>query len=191
MLHTLIDQRRRRVIDAVVNVIAREGLDAATIRRIAAEVGYSTTIITHYFSDKHDLLLSAYRMVGEFSAERFEEVVARDPADLVTYLLSMSARDEATMALWRAYIAIWDKSLRDKKLAAELRSWTEETLGRIELFIENIRPECPDRRDVATRLIAMVHGISIQRLFDRESWPTERIRDVLMSEVELLLGVKA
>jgi AcrR family transcriptional regulator len=184
------DERRRRIALVVMDVIAREGLDAATVRRIAAEVGYSTTVVTHYFSDKHDLLLSAYHIMGELAAERFQRTYSRDPTDVVSFLVSMSALDPADHAYWRTFTAIWDRSLRDPAFAAELRSWMDEAHVRIKAFLKVLNPNCPDMDRVAKRLFAMMQGISVQLLFDPTSWTAESVRQALGSEVELLVGKK-
>ena len=163
------DERRRRIAEVVVDVIASEGLDAATVRRIAAAVGYSTTVVTHYFADKHDLLLSAYHIMSEIAASRFEKTYGRDPTDLVGYLISMSALDNADLAYWRTFIAIWDRSLRDPAFAAELHSWTDEALVRIQAFIKARNPQCTDTDRIARRLFALIYGISVQLVFDPKS----------------------
>ena len=41
---------RDEVKEATIRVIAAEGVPAVTIRRVAREVGRSTSAITHYFS---------------------------------------------------------------------------------------------------------------------------------------------
>ena len=58
------DERRRRIAAVTVEVIARDGLEAATVRRIATELGGPTKIVTHYFSDKHELLVWTYRSLA-------------------------------------------------------------------------------------------------------------------------------
>ena len=182
------DERRRRIGEVVVDVIARDGLDAATVRRIAAEVGFSTTVITHCFSDKRDLLLSAYHILGEIARVRFEKCFSRDSSDLVSYLMSMSAVDAADLAYWRTFIAIWDRSLRDADFASEVRSWIEEGVMRVQVFIRVLNPGCMDTARIARRLISLVQGISVQLLFDSESWSEDAVRDAIASEVELLVG---
>jgi TetR/AcrR family transcriptional regulator, transcriptional repressor of bet genes len=182
------DARRRRIAEVVVDVIAREGLDAATVRHIAAAVGYSTTVITHYFADKHDLLLSAYHIMDGIAATRFKEVYGRDPTDLVGYMMSMCALDAADLGYWRTFIAIWDRSLRDPAFAAELRSWIDEALLRIQAFIKVLNPQCADPARIARRLFALTYGISVQLVFDPGSWSTEAVRQALTSEVEHLVG---
>jgi AcrR family transcriptional regulator len=184
------DVRRRRIAEVVVDVIAREGLEAATVRRIAAAVGYSTTVVTHYFADKHDLLLSAYHIMSGIATERFEKIYRRDPTDLVGYLLSMSAVEEGDLAYWRTFIAIWDRSLRDAAFEAELGSWFKEALQRIQMFIKARNPQSQDPERAARRLFALIYGISVQLVFDAKSWTPEAVRQAVESEVELLVGKK-
>jgi TetR/AcrR family transcriptional regulator, transcriptional repressor of bet genes len=182
------DERRRRIAEVVVDVIAREGLDAATVRRIAAAVGCSTTVVTHYFADKDDLLFSAYHIMSEIAATRFEQVYRRDPGDVVGYLMSMSALEPADLALWRSFIAIWDRSLRDPAFADELHSWIDEALLRIQVFIKVLNPQCADPTRVARRLFALIYGISVQLVFDPQSWSHGAVRHALTTEVESLVG---
>ncbi len=182
------DARRREIADVVVEVIAREGLEAATIRRIAAEVGVSTTAITHYFADKDEMLLWAYRTLGDWAHDHFEEAVARDPADLTGYLMSMTAAGTENLAFWRTYIAIWDKSLRDPVLAAERDSWIDNALARIASFALVVKPDCADPAAVAKHMLAMVQGISVQILFKPDSWTAESVRAALAVEIEQVLA---
>jgi TetR/AcrR family transcriptional regulator, transcriptional repressor of bet genes len=182
------DQRRRSVAEAVVRIIAREGLDAATIRRVASEVGFSTTVVTHYFADKHQLLLWTYRNMGEIALARIDDAVTGNPADLLRMLLAMTAVDEPHLELWRTYVAIWDISLRDSDLAAELKSWTDVVSKRISAHVRALKPACPEADIIAKRLLALVRGISIELLFDRESWSADAVSDALASEIELLVG---
>ncbi|MHC5718782.1 MAG: TetR family transcriptional regulator, partial [Nostoc sp.] len=53
------DDRRIEVTKAAWRVIVREGLDRASMRAIAQELGSSTGVVTHYFRDKEELTLFA------------------------------------------------------------------------------------------------------------------------------------
>lgn len=181
--------RRRRIAEIVLRVITEEGLEAATVRRIASEVGYSTAVVTHYFADKNDLLLSAFRTLGERNQVKFDECIARDPPDLLGFLMSMTAFDQVDGSAWRACIAFWDRSLRDPAFAAELRRWIGEVLSRIEHFIAVLRPGCPDPRRKATQLFDLVQGLSTHLLFDEQCWTVDSIREALAHEIEVLLGL--
>ena len=182
------DERRRRIAEIAADVIAREGLDTATVRRIAAEVGYSTTIVTHYFANKQELLLSAYRLVANESKERFDAVISRDPGDLVACLLTLTASDEKGFRGWRVYVAFWEMAKCDPVFAAEQRLWIENALARIGDVIRSRFGDRSDLRTAAQSLIALAQGISVQALFDPQSWSRDQIRAALAREVEMVLG---
>jgi len=182
------DERRRRIAEVTVDVIAREGLEAATIRRIAAELGGPTKIITHYFADKQELLVWAYRSLAEQSERYLTEVIARDPTDIVSALMAMTAVDESQTLLWRVYIAFWDRAARDLFFAELQRAQINLALKRIAEIIRARNGEREDVESVSQRLNALVQGISLLALADRERWSPERVRGTLADEVEVVLG---
>jgi TetR/AcrR family transcriptional regulator, transcriptional repressor of bet genes len=182
------DERRRRIAEATVDVIAREGLEAATIRRIAAELGGPTKIVTHYFADKQELLVWAYRSLAEQSERYLSEVIARDPIDIVTALMAMTAVDENQALLWRVYVAFWDRAARDPFFAELQRTQIDLALQRIAHIIRARNGERDDVESVSQRLNALVQGISLLALAAKERWTAERTRRTLADEVEVVLG---
>lgn len=74
MPHTAVLQTdtRRKIIDAVMFVAAREGFDRATTQQISRQAGVSEGIIYHYFKSKEELCLN---MVREKAAEFRAHVV--------------------------------------------------------------------------------------------------------------------
>ena len=56
-----VEQRRAELTDATARLIAKSGIGAATMRDVAAEAGWTTGALTHYFTDKRDLLLHTFR----------------------------------------------------------------------------------------------------------------------------------
>src|SRR6478735_2029550 len=64
------EERRAEVAAAVWLIVSRDGLEAATVRRVAAETGMSTSVVSHYFAGKDDLLRLAFRIVVDRGRER-------------------------------------------------------------------------------------------------------------------------
>ena len=182
------DERRRRIAEVTVAVIAREGLEAATIRRIAAELGGPTKIVTHYFADKQEMLLCAYRVISERSQHYVREVVRRDPADIVGALMAMTAIDDFQTQLWRVYIAFWDRAARDPFFADLQREQIDLALKVITDILRARSGERADLESISQRLNALVQGISILALAEKDRWSVERTRRTIADEVELLLG---
>lgn len=178
-------ERRRRIAEATAAVAAREGLDAATIRRIAAELGGPTKTITYYFADKQELLLFTY----EFLAQQYlEEVGAGDPADLVGALTAMAATDERSCVRWRFYLAFGDRAARHAQFAELQQRNMEQALAHIGALLRARAMPEPDIEEASLLLNALVQGISAQALADPARWPAERVRSVLAAQVEQLLG---
>ena len=182
------DERRWKIAEIAADIIARDGLDATTVRRVAAEAGFSTTIVTHYFADKQELLLWAFRRVAMRAYERFDRVAARDPADILECLLSVTATDETSARGWRVYLAFWEKALVEPVFAAEQRLWIETAVTRIEKVVRAGYGARSDMKRIVQLLIAVAQGISIQALFDPESWPGAEIRQIMEQQVANLLG---
>jgi len=179
--------RRGRIAEIVLQVIIKDGLEAATVRRIAAEVGYSTAVVTYYFADKNDLLLAAFRALGEKNRAKYDEFIAAEPPDLVSYLLSMSALEPSDGSAWRACIAFWDRAMRDERFAEELRRWIGQVLNRIERFVMELEPQCAQPRRAAIQLFDLVQGLSTHLLFDAECWTMDQIRESLRREIAALV----
>jgi len=64
------EQRRRDILEATWRVIAQQGIEAATIREIAREAGFSNGVLSHYFANKEDILISAHKLAFQRVYER-------------------------------------------------------------------------------------------------------------------------
>jgi DNA-binding transcriptional regulator YbjK len=54
------ERMRARILEAVVRIIARDGVRGVTHRAVAAEAGVSLSLTTYYFVDRYDLVASAF-----------------------------------------------------------------------------------------------------------------------------------
>jgi len=179
--------RRQRIAEVTAEVIAREGLEAATIRRISAELGGPTKTVTYYFSDKQELL----RFTWEHMAELYYEKVSREPVNIIDSLLAMTTADEKSILRWRVYVAFWDRATRDAEFAQAQRTHMDMTLKLLGNLVRTLAPADTDVERTSLLLNALVQGISLQSLVDQERWPPERIRSALTEQVAMLLpGIK-
>lgn len=58
-------ERRRELLDTAAAIITTEGINAATIRRIASASGFTTGMVTHYFASKDGLIIGT---IARFTA---------------------------------------------------------------------------------------------------------------------------
>ena len=181
------EARRAELAAAVWRLASREGLDAVTIRRVAAEAGWSTGALAHYFDDKEELLLFAFETVADRVGRRIVKAAerARDPLGLVrTQLvegLPIDPERRAEVRVWFAFLGLAQTRQRLAKAGRDAyRLWRErvaKTLAaaqRHDLLDDSI-----DVEREAAALIALVDGIAIQATFDPRSVSAERQLEIL------------
>jgi len=64
------EQRRAQITDALLRVVAAQGLHAVTMRGVAQEAGVSLRLVQYYFETKERLLFHAVEHVGALLAGR-------------------------------------------------------------------------------------------------------------------------
>ncbi len=69
---------RDDILDAAVQIVARQGLAAATVRAIAKEVGVSEAAVYRHYESKDDVLWSAYGRIIDDMAPAKERLVEAD-----------------------------------------------------------------------------------------------------------------
>jgi AcrR family transcriptional regulator len=67
------------LLDAVEQLMLREGYAAVTSRRVASEAGIKPQLVHYYFRTMDDLFLEVYRRRAEASIARFATVVEAHP----------------------------------------------------------------------------------------------------------------
>jgi TetR/AcrR family transcriptional repressor of bet genes len=184
-LHSTSDLkvRRHRIANAARQVIVRDGIEGATIRDIAAELGCSTRSITHYFADKEDLLLSIYGDLAREGRSIFA-APAHAPGGLVACLMAMTAVDVVNVGLWRVYVAFWERAARDRRFAEAQRGSIDFAECLIKQIIASSHPHLPNPIDCARKLLALVNGISVQALLEPDSWTAEQARACFQQSVQ-------
>lgn len=81
--------RRAEILEAAERIFVAEGYERATIRRIAEEVGVSSTALYMHFEDKGSILLEICDLALKELLERNGEIAARrlDPAERVRLMV--------------------------------------------------------------------------------------------------------
>jgi AcrR family transcriptional regulator len=175
-------QRRAQVAAAARAVISRDGLDATSVRRVAAEAGSSTTVVTHYFADKQALLRVAIEDAYAAVTARMAARVEAGPGGLPTLravLLEALPLDEERMAEARVWMAFWSMAVTHPELravqGAGYREWRElvaRVLGEATERGE-IAPG-PDPEAIGELLMCLVDGLLMQATLEPDRLPPPR-----------------
>lgn len=178
----IVDHQARRdaVADIAATHIARHGLEAASIREIARAADCSTSIVSHYFRGKQDLLLSAYRLRMEETVAEVERA-AQAGGTLVDCIGAILPLDERRADRWRIWLAFWGRATGDDAFLTEQKQRSREA---VDLFHRAVlqtgaMEDGEKARLVAQALLSNVAGIATQAVFDPEGWPAARQLEIL------------
>jgi AcrR family transcriptional regulator len=170
--------RRRDIAEALLRLAARQGLDAVSIRTVAAEAGCSVGMVQRQFQDKDGLLRFAMDHVASQLGQR---VVALAPGDgtaaggqkflaeLALQLLAVEpeCRDEAMV--WLAFVA---RAAVAPELAQDVRRHYLPAQEAIEMILLGAQTAGQltvdvDPRPQAATLLAMIDGFTTHVLLGR------------------------
>jgi AcrR family transcriptional regulator len=176
-----IGERRAEVARATWAVIARDGLDKASMRAIAQELGCSTGVLTHYFRDKEALLDFALAAIGDRLLEGAETDLAGPPS--LAHILGILVEALPTTAESRLWWTVWlsftvaalarDKQGRNHAgLYVELRQHWQILLSR--LRDAGVLAAVIDPAQEAMALLCLIDGIGVQALISPEAFPAKR-----------------
>lgn len=183
------DARRREVASIAGRLIAASGLERVTIRDIAREAGFSTAIVSHYFQNKHELLMFVYRTAQIETIERVRS--RRDGgAGLQKCLEEILPLDRQRRDNWKIWFSFWGMAMEDAHFMAAQRTGGREARRLIVELIEtasDIPAASRAERDTqARRLLAMVSGIASQATYDPNGWSAARQSALLAAEIASL-----
>nr|WP_137990110.1 TetR family transcriptional regulator [Streptomyces vilmorinianum] len=166
-------ERRQRIVDAALRVVAARGIAGLSHRTVAAEADVPLGSTTYHFSSLDELLVAALRQANEgFGRElRESEALARPGADVARELARLMGEwiggERTGVELeYELYLA----ALRRPALRPVAAEWTEaatEVLSR--------------RTDPVTgrALVALMDGICLQVLLTGAEYDEEYAREML------------
>jgi AcrR family transcriptional regulator len=168
------EERRAELAAAVWRLASREGLEAVTVRRVADEAGWSTGAVVHYFSDKEELLLFAFRTVADRVGRRLAAAEERtdEPLELarawLVQGLPLDAERQAEVRVWFAFLGL---ALARPELARAGRLTYRAWRRRVTDLLEEAQRRGQVRADVdcaaaAAALVAVVDGLAVQATFE-------------------------
>lgn len=114
------DQRRLELVDATWRIIARLGMEGATMREIAEEAGFANGALKPYFPTKDLLLTSAFGHVFNRTNQRIATMTdgLSGVAALRAFCTEVLPLDEERVNEARIVIPFWQKALNDADMAA-------------------------------------------------------------------------
>ncbi|MEU8728569.1 MULTISPECIES: TetR/AcrR family transcriptional regulator [Streptomyces] len=182
------EARRRDVSAAVWQVMATRGFAGLTLRAVAAELGATTGLLTHYFPTKRALVEYALDLLEQRTLSRPRREAGRGLAALRDALLDILPLTSEAVDGNRVWVSSWDAALSDPGLSADYARKYARGRERLRTRVAAAQDlgELPqgDPAQLAAGAQSFVLGLVVQALFDPVTFTPER-------QVELLDGYLA
>ncbi|MGW7260220.1 TetR/AcrR family transcriptional regulator [Streptomyces sp. NPDC054834] len=177
------EARRRDVSEAVWQVMATRGFAGLTLRAVAAELGATTGLLTHYFPTKRALLEHALDLLEQRTVSRPRRDMGIGLAALRDALLDILPLTPVATDSNRIWVSSWDAALSDPALSADYARKYAQGRDRLSERVAAAQElgELPpgDPAHIAVGAQSFILGLVVQALFDPAAFPPER-------QVELL-----
>jgi TetR/AcrR family transcriptional regulator, transcriptional repressor of bet genes len=167
-------ERRAQITQALVQVMARQGYDGASIADVAKAAKLSPGLVHYHFKNKQEILLAALAELRERHLARLDARLALHEGDPLAALhafidLHLGVGAEADPQALACWILISGEALRDKKVRARFEQTLSALLERLREVIRRFDCESPDA--VASALLATVQGYFVLAATARELIP--------------------
>jgi TetR/AcrR family transcriptional regulator, regulator of biofilm formation and stress response len=161
-------ERRQRLLEATLRVLAREGPRAVTHRNVAEEAGVPLAATTYYFSSKDELLKEAFRFHAANELRRVENAIGEfgnslSADDLAMYLAKFLADGlhESRQSLLAEY-ALLLEAAHDAQLEEFARQFYDAFADWLTAILEKLGSKSPA---VDVRIIlATLAGLEVDNL---------------------------
>ncbi|GER23154.1 HTH-type transcriptional regulator PksA [Zafaria cholistanensis] len=190
----IVDHERRReeIVETTWRIIARYGLDAATLRDVAAEAGFANGAVKPYFPTKASLLLATFAHVFKRTSTRINLVTEGKGGfeALRAFCLEVLPLDEERIDEARVVIAFWPLALQRGGPAELYDAVTLDWRRKIRAWLREARAAgaAPARLPVdavAETLLTFLQGAQVAAVFD----PDFNTPDQLEAQLDAHLGL--
>lgn len=167
------EERRQHIAAALLRVLSRDGLDAVSLRNVAAEAGVTAGMVQHYFPAKDAMMQFAMRA----ASDRYERRITGQltmlgdeppPAAVIRVLVSSllpADADEADDA--RIALAFHAYATDNVTASAELAQGNRTLTGHLAELLRSAGAGVRDPHIAATALLATAEGLAVAVLAAR------------------------
>ena len=165
------EKKRKLIAEAAWSIIKKEGIEKASIRRVAIEAGMSAGALRHYFSTKDEMLLFIMDYYLEEGKKRSQSKNWSDNplqavAEVLLELIPMDEEKKIETSVWwiLALQSLTSDTLKEKK-DEMTNGMYELASSMIEILVlQGILSDSTNVKLEKSRLAALIDGLSIHAL---------------------------
>ncbi|MRX52994.1 TetR family transcriptional regulator [Bacillus idriensis] len=184
----VIDHEKRKIqlAEATWKIIAKEGIEQATVRKIASAAGLSVGALRHYFSTQSELLSYSMELVSERVRHRaLAKTYKVNPLDIVKESISelLPADDERKieMEVWLAFSVKMLVDTKLRPLSENVYQEMHDGLGQVLQLLSKLgmlKDELDMEAEI-NRLHSLVDGLALHHLLHPSVFTYEKMMKTL------------
>ncbi|QKV73702.1 TetR/AcrR family transcriptional regulator [Amycolatopsis sp. Hca4] len=163
------DQRRSDIVDVTWDLIVRGGIEAATMREIAAAAGFANGALKLYFPSKEDIIAATYERALDMMRQYVELDGLRGLTALREICVSSMPIDEERITAGRVLLVFWQMSLGNQRMHDKYLEHVREWRGLLHRFLAegredgDIVTETPDEQ-IVDEIVLLNAGANVMSL---------------------------
>lgn len=162
------NERKEKIAEAAWRVIRRDGLDSASVRRVAEEMGISLGALRHYFESQDELLAYSMRLISSRAHARIEKLPFNgEPRhDMMLVIAELVPLDEVRIAEAEVWLAFAGKAISHPAIRELSREVHQELYTGFRRTIDHLVKHKLTKADIdaeleTRRLHALIDGLVV------------------------------
>lgn len=174
------DERREHIIDVTWALIVEGGIEAATMREIAAKAGFANGALKHYFPSKAKIVEGTFDRAMRIVGSGVNTDQGRGLVGLRALGLAALPKDEASITAGRVLMAYWEMSLANEEMRDRYEAFLSDWRALILRYLKEGRADgdivtaTPDEV-LVDELVLLTAGSNIMTLVGRKYTTAELV----------------
>lgn len=166
--------RREEILEAAVEQLIARGIASVRVADVATSRGISTGLVHYHFATKDQLIAEAFAFEGNRDLAALELILASGvpPRERLSRGLELYGPTGDARG-WRIWIDGWSESLRNEALRTVIHdlngAWVRAIVALLDEGVADGSILVSDTRVTASRILALVDGMSVRAVL----WPEE------------------
>lgn len=190
-------ERRRAIVKAAWALIADEGYEAVTIRRLAQELGGATGRITNFFSTKDDILIAVLdELTASHQSGLAQLSAALDGAgadlDLVASAIVESLPlDDDRIRDWKIWLVFWSRASISPVIAQQHQevyaAWRNRLANALSV-VAGSDQQVTALQQRAEQLLAFIDGLGVHLLIEPDRAEVDEVLELVYAQLATALA---
>jgi TetR/AcrR family transcriptional regulator, transcriptional repressor of bet genes len=189
-------ERRERILQAMAQCVVEEGIQGASLRKVAKRANATTGMITHYYRSKNELIVEALRSAGGRFRASLSTAGVKPGVDRLRkrFEFRFQNRNDEVPS-WKYFMEYWAASTRSDDLRRHhiemSRAGTQSMREDVEGAIKDGKANPGMHADLAADIThALYYGLGILSTLDPENYSEARAIDIYNTAIERILGTE-